>query len=306
MMVQAYLRERAADLESKTCSIEKVIELSASDFKHFRQAPLKDYDFISENKADLYCEQGLWQCLLILGADCEDGILVDPEGFDFALYTAFLPSARRLLPPDMEIDRSYQKIAEPWRDESRDEMLRMTLHVDGKPGYTLVLPADEEYLDAVKAYLDIDVFADAMLSDIRFKVPYIGDLICDTDCPAVEDYNDFAEALENIWQKDGMLLTYAAVLEAERPETLHRAVELLQDLDNYQRIVEGPYEYGQQRLRELLGLNDEDIAELEDYMDFGRYGRDCIEHDGTIETEFGLLRRIEPPFTEQWQELQMK
>ena len=306
MMVQAYLRERAADLESKTCSIEKVIELSASDFKHFRQAPLKDYDFISENKADLHCEQGLWQCLLILGADCEDGILVDPEGFDFALYTAFLPSARRLLPPDMEIDRSYQKIAEPWRDESRDEMLRMTLHVDGKPGYTLVLPADEEYLDAVKAYLDIDVFADAMLSDIRFKVPYIGDLICDTDCPAVEDYNDFAEALENIWQKDGMLLTYAAVLEAERPETLHRAVELLQDLDNYQRIVEGPYEYGQQRLRELLGLNDEDIAELEDYMDFGRYGRDCIEHDGTIETEFGLLRRIEPPFTEQWQELQMK
>ena len=86
MMVQAYLRERAADLESKTCSIEKVIELSASDFKHFRQAPLKDYDFISENKANLHCEQGIWQCLLILGTECEDGILVDPEGFDFALY----------------------------------------------------------------------------------------------------------------------------------------------------------------------------------------------------------------------------
>ena len=135
MMVQAYLRERAADLESKTCSIEKVIELSASDFEHFRQAPLKDYNFISENKADLHCEQGIWQCLLILGADCEDGILVDPEGFDFALYTAFLPSARRLLPQDMEIDRSYQKVAEPWRDESRDEMLRMTLRVDGKPDY---------------------------------------------------------------------------------------------------------------------------------------------------------------------------
>ena len=46
-----------------------------------------------------------------------------------------------------------------------------------------------------------------MLCDIRFKVPYIGELIRDTDCPAVEDYNDFAEALEDIWQKDGMLLT---------------------------------------------------------------------------------------------------
>ena len=68
----------------------------------------------------------------------------------------------------MGIDRSYLSPAEPWRDESRDEMLRMTLRVEGKPDYTLVLPADEEYLDAVKAYLDIDAFADAMLCDIRF------------------------------------------------------------------------------------------------------------------------------------------
>ena len=60
----------------------------------------------------------------------------------------------------------------------------MTLRVEGKPDYTLILPADEKYLDAVKAYLDIDVFADAMLCDIRFKVPYIGELIRDTDCPA--------------------------------------------------------------------------------------------------------------------------
>ena len=111
----------------------------------------------------------------------------------------------------------YSQAPEPWRNENRDEMLRMTLRVDGKPDYTLVLPADEEYLDAVKAYLDIDVFADALLCDIRFKVPYIGELIRDTDCPAVEDYNDFAEALEDIWQQDGALLTYAAVLEAERP-----------------------------------------------------------------------------------------
>ena len=151
--------------------------------------------------------------------------------------------------PDMGIDRSYLSPAEPWRDESRDEMLCMTLRVNGKPDCTLVLPADEEYLDAVKAYLDIDVFTDAMLCDIRFKVPYIGEPIRDTDCPAVEDYNDFAEALENIWQQDGMLLTYAAVLEAERPDTLRGACELLRNLDNYQRITEDAYGYGQTNLK---------------------------------------------------------
>ena len=190
---------------------------------------------------------------------------------------------------------------EPRRDESRDEMLRMTLRVDGKPDYILVLPAEEEYLDAVKAYLEIDVFADAMLCDICFKVPYIGELICDTDCPAVGDYNDFAEALEGIWQKDGILLTYAAVLEAEKPETLHRAIELLQNLDNYQRITEGAYGYGQQRLQEKLDLDDEGIEKLEGYMDFEKYGQDCMENDCVTKTGFGLLRRLEPPFPEQTQ-----
>ena len=226
------------------------------------------------------------------------GFSIDPQGYNYARYSAFVPNARSLLTPDMGIDRSYLSPAEPWRDESRDEMLRMTLRVDGKPDYTLVLPADEDYLDAVKNYLDIDVFADALLCDIRFKVPYIGELICDTDCPAVEDYNDFAEALEDIWQQDGLLLTYAAVLEAEKPETLHRACELLQDLDNYQRITEGVYGYGQQRLQETLGLDDEAIYEMEGYMDFEKYGQDCMENDCVTETEFGLLRRLDPPFPE--------
>ena len=224
---------------------------------------------------------------------------------NYARYSAFVPNARSLLTLDMGIDRSYLSPVEPWRNENRDEMLRMTLRVEGKPDYTLILPADEEYLDAVKAYLDIDAFADAMLCDIHFKVPYIGELIRDTDCPAVEDYNDFAEALEDIWQKDGMLLTYAAVLEAEKPDTLHRACELLRNLDNYQRITEDAYGYGQQRLQETLGLDDEAIYELDGYMDFEKYGQDCMENDCVTKTEFGLLRRLDPPFPEQTQGQQM-
>ena len=233
MIIQAELRRKQSEYEGEACSVDKVIELPAQRFKQFSRALLADYDFIAENKNAIRHDEDARHCLLILDAEGTDGFLIDPQGYNYARYSAFVPNARSLLTPDMGIDRSYLSPAEPWRDESRDEMLRMTLRVDGKPGYTLVLPADEEYLNAVKAYLDIDVFADAMLCDIRFKVPYIGELIRDTDCPAVEDYNDFAEALEDIWQKDGMLLTYAAVLEAEKPETLHRACELLQDLDNY-------------------------------------------------------------------------
>ena len=304
MIIQAELKRKQSEYEGETCTVDKVIELPAQRFQQFSRALLADYDFIAENKNAIRHDDDARHCLLILDADGTDGFLVDPQGYNYARYSAFVPNARSLLTQDMETDRSYLSPAEPWRDESRDEMLRMTLRVEGKPDYTLVFPADEEYLDAVKAYLDIDVFADAMLRDIRFKVPYIGELICDTDCPAVEDYNDFAEALEGIWQKDGALLTYAAVLDAEKPETLHRAMELLRNLDNYQRIVD-TYSYGQQRMQETLGLNDEAVCELEGYMDFEKYGADCMEHDGVVETEFGLLRRLDSSFLEQVQGQQM-
>ena len=304
MIIQAELRRKQSEYEGEACAVDKVIELLAQRFQQFSRALLADYDFIAENKNVIRHDGDARHCLLILDADGTDGFLVDPQGYNYARYSAFVPNARSLLTPDMAIDRSYLSPSEPWWDESRDEMLRMTLRVDGKPDYTLILPADEEHLDAVKAYLDIDVFADAKLRDIRFKVPYIGELICDTDCPAVEDYNDFAEALENIWQQDGALLTYAAALDAEKPETLRGAYDLLRNLDNYQRIVD-TYSYGQQRLQETLGLDDEAICELDGYMDFECYGLDCMEHDGVVETEFGLLRRLDPPFPEQAQGQQM-
>ena len=304
MIIQAELKCKQTGSEAVPCAVDKVIELPSLRFQQFSRALLADYDFIAENKNAIRHDGDTRHCLLILDAEGKDGFLVDPQGHNYARYSALVPNARSLLTPDMAIDRSYLSPAEPWRDESRDEMLRMTLRVEGKPDYTLVLPADEKYLDDVKVYLGVDDFAEAQIRDVRFKVPYIGEYIRTPDCPSVEDYNDFAEKLEAIWQKDGMLLTYAAILDAERPETLHRARELLQEMDNYQRIVD-TYGYGQQRLQERLGLDDESIAELEGYIDFERYGADCMEHDGVVETEFGRLRRLEPPFPEQVQEQQM-
>ena len=183
MIIRAELKCKQAGCEADPCAVDKVIELPNPRFKQFSRALLADYDFIAENKNAVRHDDDARHCLLVLDAEGKDGFLVDPQGYNYARYSAFVPNARSLLTPDMGIERSYLSPAEPWRDESRDEMLRMTLRVDGKPDYTLVLPADEKYLDAVKNYLDIDVFADAMLCDIRFKVPYIGDLIRDTDCP---------------------------------------------------------------------------------------------------------------------------
>ncbi|MFQ8797601.1 MAG: hypothetical protein ACLR7Y_00280 [Dysosmobacter sp.] len=36
-------------------------------------------------------------------------------------------------------------------------------------------------------------------------------------------------------------------------------------------------------------------------MDFEKYGQDCMANDCVTQTEFGLLRRLDPPFPEQRQ-----
>ena len=152
MIIQAELRRKQSEYEGEACVVDKVIELPAQRFQQFSRALLADYDFIAENKNAIRHDDAARHCLLILDAEGTDGILVDPQGYNYARYSAFVPNARSLLTPDMAIDRSYLSPAEPWRDENRDEMLRMTLRVEGKPDYTLVLPADEEYLDDVKDY----------------------------------------------------------------------------------------------------------------------------------------------------------
>ena len=155
MIIRAELKCKQTGCEADPCAVDKVIELPSPRFKQFSRALLADYDFIAENKNAVRHDDTARHCLLILDAEGTDGFLVDPQGHNYARYSAFVPNARSLLTPDMAIDRSNLSPAEPWRDESRDEMLRMTLRVDGKPDYILVLPADEEYLDAVKNYLDM-------------------------------------------------------------------------------------------------------------------------------------------------------
>ena len=130
MIIQAELKCKQTGCEADPCAVDKVIELPSLRFQQFSRALLADYDFIAENK-NVIRRDDARHCLLILDAEGTDGFLVDPQGYNYARYSAFVPNARSLLTPDMAIDHSYLSSAKPWWDEDRDEMLRMTLHVDG-------------------------------------------------------------------------------------------------------------------------------------------------------------------------------
>ena len=72
------------------------------------------------------------------------------------------------------------------------------------------------------------------------------------------------------------------------------------NLDDYERITEGTYEYGQSVLRRH-GADDELLESMDGYMDFEKLGEDAMVEDGVRETEFGLVRRCSLPFPEQEQ-----
>lgn len=84
-------------IDVKPCTVEKVIELNENDYAHFSQNLIEEYDFIKENADCMYQDtDNVRHCLLILGENHNDGILVDAQGYDYARYTAYLPDARNI------------------------------------------------------------------------------------------------------------------------------------------------------------------------------------------------------------------
>ena len=94
----AQFRRKEPALQQDECEIEKVVELSREDFHNFKNNLLDDYDFISEN-SDLMCvdKTGTTHCILVLGDDYDEGILVNSEGSSYARYSALLPNARTFI-----------------------------------------------------------------------------------------------------------------------------------------------------------------------------------------------------------------
>jgi hypothetical protein len=98
MRINAHLYHKADDYRAEPCEIEKIIEVSRSEFAELYRAPLKDYGFIKENKEGLTCdENGVSHCLLVLGEGNDDGVLLCSEGYDYARYSTHIPNARQIV-----------------------------------------------------------------------------------------------------------------------------------------------------------------------------------------------------------------
>lgn len=98
LYLNATFRRKEYDHEAKPCVVEKIVELPADEFDRYTKKLLDSQPFIAQY-ADLMCvdRDGLYHCVLVLGEDHNDGILVESEGADYARYSAFVPNARQIV-----------------------------------------------------------------------------------------------------------------------------------------------------------------------------------------------------------------
>lgn len=102
MKLNARIERKISRFDLDPCVVKAVVELPQKDFSAFSQDMLSDHDFIRD-AGPMGVEDGVSECLLVLGKGSEDGYLVCNSGYAYARYIAHLPGARAVLRQEMQM-----------------------------------------------------------------------------------------------------------------------------------------------------------------------------------------------------------
>jgi len=125
--IRADLIRKPEDFKMPCCVVEKIIEIPAEEFDDFIVRPYESRDFIRENKHFTRNENGVDHCMLVLGQNREDGVLVEADGYDWVRYGAYLSGARAIVaaqdqsPALKELNRKLTVFA----DHAAEECLKL-------------------------------------------------------------------------------------------------------------------------------------------------------------------------------------
>ena len=98
MIINANLIRKEPEFRTKSCVVEKAIEVPHSKFDDLKRHPLRDHRLIAENADLMYCDSDdNYHCLLIYDQEQGDGLLIESEGTLYARYAQYIPSAKKLV-----------------------------------------------------------------------------------------------------------------------------------------------------------------------------------------------------------------
>ena len=106
MKFKANFVEKPGNFHMDDCQIEKVVELTHEEFCKLKITPMEKQPFITENKSCMYSRDGILHCLLALGPNSNDGILIESAGYDYPRLAAYIPGMRDIV--NAEMDRAAE------------------------------------------------------------------------------------------------------------------------------------------------------------------------------------------------------
>lgn len=101
--MKAIFERKPSDFDLRSFKVSKTIRLPTEVFEAVLQKPMRDYDFIQENIAQMHCDSsGVYHCLMLTGEGRNDGLLVEAEGYGYCRYASYVPNISALTSPALQ------------------------------------------------------------------------------------------------------------------------------------------------------------------------------------------------------------
>lgn len=97
LILNANMICKSSGFRPQKYAVEKVIEVSDEEFRHFIEAPtLRNY-YLPQYKKLMGFYDDAYHGVLFVNEQSGDGLLVNSEGADYARYSQFIPNAREII-----------------------------------------------------------------------------------------------------------------------------------------------------------------------------------------------------------------
>ncbi|WP_407384099.1 DUF6329 domain-containing protein [Ruminococcus sp.] len=167
MILNVHLNNKPTEYGLSRCNVAQIVELTHDEFITLKSRPLDYYDFITDNKDKLqYDNSNIRQCIMFLDGDGDDGILVDPQGYDYARYSAYIPNSRQLCRLGQ-----YPSLDEHNRDMESlvNHYVREVIDSQSEGEVTLSLSdVGDYYQSEYQGFLDHELFQNMMMERPEF------------------------------------------------------------------------------------------------------------------------------------------
>ncbi|MCM1167635.1 MAG: hypothetical protein NC401_16680 [Ruminococcus sp.] len=97
LILNANLICKADRFDPKKCAVEKVIEVSETEFKKFVEKPMERNYYLPQYKEIMGFYDDVYHGVLFVSKESGNGLLVNSEGADYARYSQYIPNARALV-----------------------------------------------------------------------------------------------------------------------------------------------------------------------------------------------------------------